>query len=116
MKTKVLYSIIIVLLLSVFSACEKNLPEGGTYQEPAFLRISGPTTAAKNSSRTYYTYYLDDGNYVWTFPADASVVVDPTKPDEGQGKSRVTIKFGVTSGKVGVKAKGMEASVDVKVQ
>ena len=108
------YSFILAIFsMLIFSSCEKNFPDGGAYQEPAFLKIVGPTTSAKNSERTYYTYYLDNGNYVWSFPADATIT---PKPEEGQGKSRVTIKFGVTSGKVTVKAKGMEASINVTVQ
>ncbi|GAB3851589.1 hypothetical protein GCM10028822_18410 [Hymenobacter terrigena] len=90
-------------------ACKKNFPDGGTYEEPTFLKISGPTQVAKNTSRTYATYYLDNGGYVWSFPADAVATTD-------QGKSQITVKFGVQSGKVTVKAKGMEASVDVVVQ
>lgn len=113
MKYKKYSFIIAIFSTLIFSSCEKNFPEGGTYEEPAFLKIVGPATSAKNSERTYYTYYLDNGNYVWTFPADATITA---KPEEGQGKSRITIKFGVTSGKVTVKAKGMEASVDVVVQ
>ncbi|TDH20064.1 hypothetical protein EXU57_21770 [Segetibacter sp. 3557_3] len=103
--------LILVLLVQgvALAGCEKNFPDGGAYEEPTFLKIVGGTTQPKNSTRDYYTYYLDNGDYVWTVPADAQI----TSP---QGKSKMTVKFGVQNGKITVKAKGKEASIDVTLQ
>ncbi|MDB5192159.1 MAG: hypothetical protein JWQ96_1722 [Segetibacter sp.] len=104
-----MFVLVVTLPLFLFSSCKKNFPDGGGYQEPAFLKIVGGTTQPKNSTRDYYTYYLQNGNYEWTVPADATITA-------GQGTSKMTVKFGVQSGKITVKAKGMESSIDVTVQ
>jgi hypothetical protein len=108
----IIKSFVVILVCAqfiVFSSCKKNFPEGNGYQEPTFLKIVGGTTQPKNSTRDYYTYYLDNGNYVWTVPPDAQILSE-------QGKSAIKVKFGVQSGSITVKAKGMEATVNVTVQ
>jgi PKD-like domain len=98
-----------VAVLLGLSACEKNFPDGGEFEEPTFLKIVGGNQHPKNSTRDYYTYYLENGDYVWTAPADAQIL-------SPQGKSKITIKFGTQSGTVSVKAKGMENSVQVTIK
>ncbi len=104
-------SLFLLFLLPHLLSCKKNFPDGGTYQPPAFLKIEGPVTVAANSTQSYYTYYLDNGNYVWTVPDGAQITSSPQ-----QGKSTITVKFGTKSGKLSVTAKGMTTSVDVVVQ
>ena len=109
MKKYIYWLIAVMIMVTGFSACKKNFPDGGEYQEPTFLKIVGGTSHPKSSTRKFYTYYLDNGGYVWTVPPDAQVL-------SRQGTSTVEVKFGVQNGKIGVKAKGMEASIDITLQ
>jgi hypothetical protein len=74
------------------------------YLPPTFLKISGVSSVTVNSTKDYYTFYLDDTDYVWTAPAGASITI-------GQGTSHITVKFGATSGSgtLSVEAKGIRA-------
>lgn len=94
------------LISAVFSGCEKHEYE---YTEPITLKISGATSVLANSTRDYYTYYLDNGDYAWTVPADATI-------SEGQGTSHIKVVFGTQSGKIAVTAKGKSTEIDVEVQ
>ena len=102
-------SVAFVWLFISLLSCEKNYEPGGSYEEPAFLKIVGGTEHPRNSTRDFSTYYLENGNYQWSAPPDAQIL-------SGQGKSAVKIKFGVQEGKVTVKAKGKEASLDIKLK
>lgn len=100
---------ILFTLVLLAGACKKNYEPGGGYQEPAFLKIVGGTEHPKNSTRDFYTYYLENGDYVWTVPPDAQIL-------SAQGRSTIRIKFGVQNGKVTVKAKDKEASLEIKLK
>ena len=95
----------LMLSATIFQSCEKHEYE---YSEPVTLKISGPNSVKANSTRDYYTYYLENGEYTWTVPSGASII-------EGKGTSHIKVTFGTESGKISVAAKGKSAEIDITV-
>ena len=103
---KLISLITLILIGFVFStSCENEEYE---YLPPTFLKISGVTSVTANSTKDYYTYYLEDANYNWSVPAGATIA-------QGQGTSHIEVVFGDTGGTLSVEAKGMSASIEVEV-
>lgn len=96
---------LIFMLFALSTSCENEEYE---YLPPTFLKISGVTSVTANSSKDYYTFYLDDADYVWTVPTGASIT-------SGQGTSHVVVRFGTTGGTISVEAKGMSAEKVITV-
>jgi|WetSurMetagenome_2_1015567.scaffolds.fasta_scaffold62238_2 hypothetical protein len=96
----------LIFMLLVFStSCENKEYE---YLPPTFLKISGVSSATANSSKDYYTFYLDNASYVWTVPSGSSIT-------SGQGTSHIKVLFGKTGGTISVEAKGMKAEIAITV-
>ncbi len=98
---------IAITILCLFSSCKKDYQDG-SYTPPAYLKIAGNTSVAKEASVDYATFYLDNASYEWSVTGDATVTA-------GQGTSKITVKFGTQNASVTVKAGGMDATVSVTV-
>ncbi len=98
--------ITVILVCFLFTSSCKN--EEYEYLPPTFLKISGVTSVTANSTKDYYTFYLEDANYVWIVPSGSSIT-------SGQGTSHIIVRFGTTGGTISVEAKGMKAEKAITV-
>jgi hypothetical protein len=98
--------VLVILACMMFSSSCKN--EEYEYLPPEYLKISGVFSVTANSTRDYYTFYLDNADYVWTVPSGATIT-------SGQGSSHIKVLFGTAGGTLSVSAKGMNASVEITV-
>jgi len=99
----------VVFICFIFStSCEYLEVEDHEYSETEYLNISGATSVTPNTTQSYYTFYLDNADYVWTVPAGATI-------QSGQGTSQISVLFGNTGGKITVSAKGMSAEIEVAI-
>ena len=105
-----LVKLIIVVFTCFFftTSCDYIEQEDYEYSEIETLNISGSTNVAANSINSYYTYYLEDADYVWTIPEGATI-------KSGQGTSQISVLFGDTGGTLSVEAKGMSAEVEITI-
>lgn len=107
LSIKLFTLITVVFICFIFStSCEYLEVEDHEYSETEYLNISGAKTVSPNSTQSYYTFYLDNADYVWTVPAGATI-------KSGQGTSQISVLFGDTGGKITVSAKGMSAEIVV---
>jgi len=98
--------IILILCCFVFStSCEV---EDYEYTPIEYLKISGVSSVTANSSKEYFTFYVKEGNYVWSAPQGASIT-------SGQGTSRVTVLFGDSGGTLAVEAAGMRGELEISI-
>ena len=88
--------IVCVLLVLGLISCDED---DFVYTEPQGLIIQGQTKIEAGSTNKYSTYYLENGDYVWSGPSDAVIT-------DGQGTSQVSVTFGTESGYIKVSAKG----------
>lgn len=94
-----------VFCIIIFPSCQDDELE---YLPPEYLKITGVTSTTANSTKDYYTFYMDGVNYVWTAPPGATIT-------EGQGTRHVKVLFGNTGGTLSVEAKGMTASIQITI-
>jgi hypothetical protein len=97
------------MFLVCVSSCEYIAPKENQYSEVKYLKISGVSTVTANSTRSYYTFYLDNSTYEWSVPEGATII-------SGQGTSQISVLFGNKSGLISVNAKGMSAVLSVTVK
>lgn len=111
MKTSIItYRLIGFITIALFcgifcSSCEDHEYE---YLPPEYLQISGVNSVVANSTADFYTFYLEDANYVWTVPSGATIT-------SGQGTTHVTVQFGDSGGVVAVEAAGLRGELDVSI-
>ncbi len=105
-KNRIVDSLALIFILFTFlTSCENEEYE---YLPPEFLKISGVTSTTANSTKDYYTFYLEGANYAWTVPAGATI-------KSGQGTSHIQVLFGNTGGSLSVEADGKTASIQITI-
>jgi hypothetical protein len=105
-RKKLISLIIVILICFAFStSCEVEDKE---YKPVEFLKISGVTSVTANSTKDYYTFYIDNTNYAWSVPAGSSIT-------SGQGTSHITVLFGDAGGILSVEAAGMSDEIEITI-
>jgi hypothetical protein len=103
---KLIGCIAFILFCFVFStSCEVEDKE---YTPIQYLKISGVSSVTANAINDYYTFYVEEQDYVWTAPSGATITA-------GQGTSHVTVQFGDTGGILSVTAAGLTGELEITI-
>ncbi|MDD4192509.1 MAG: hypothetical protein PHI28_14345 [Mangrovibacterium sp.] len=104
---KLFYSLAVALICCLISTTSCEV-EKYDYTPIEYLKITGVSSTTANSTKDYYTFYLEDATYTWTVPAGATI-------KSGQGTSHISVQFGNTGGALSVEVNGMESEMTITI-
>lgn len=105
-RNKLIGLMAVMLVCFIFTSSCKN--EEYEYSPPAYLNISGVTSTTANSTKDFYTFYIEGASYTWAVPSGSTI-------KSGQGTSHIQVLFGNTGGTLSVEANGMTASIQITI-